>query len=257
MTVRSSPVQFSTLSPSILEHEHRRRVGRQIAAVLDDHLPGGMRGRRLLDIGCSSGIITSLLAESCESAVGIDVDAEAVRLARAEARTSNVEFLVMSGSTLTFASGSFDIVICNQVYYWLEDPERLMAEILRVLKPGGTCFFASVNKYTLWENQYRLPLLPMLPKSAADFLVRISGRGDAFGCRYLSFWQLTQLCRDFVVHRYTARIMKDPTKYRFTNLSGLKGFTKVLPPRLLELLEPISPNLIWVLDKPSGGPRRP
>ena len=247
----NNAIPFSSLSPSILKRQARVRVGRQILAVLDDHVkPPGLSGRRVLDVGCSSGIITSLLADFCGPVVGVDVDAEAIRLARAEPKKSNLDFMVMSGSTLDFPSGSFDLVICNQVYYWLEDPAQLMAEIFRVLTPGGSCFFASVNKYKLWENQYRLPLLSVLPRRLADICVRASGKGDRFGCRYLSFWELGRLCGNFVIHRYTARVLKDPVKYRFANLSTLKTITNALPVRLFEVLEPFSPNIIWLLDKP-------
>ena len=229
------------------------RVGQQILAVLEDHLrTRGLGNRSVLDIGCSSGIITSLLANYAGRTIGIDIDAEALRLARNESHRSNLDFLVMSGSTLDFPPESFDLVICNQVYYWLDDPDRLMAEIFRVLKPGGACFFASVNKYKLWEAQYRLPFLSFLPRGLADRYVRAMGKGERFGCRYLSFWGLNRLCRSFVVHRYTARVLKDPVKYRFTKLSFVKSVTQSLPPRLLEALEPLSPNFIWILEKPTA-----
>ena len=210
-------------------------------------------GLRALDVGCSSGIISSLLADACGSVIGIDVDETALRLARAEPKKPNLDFMVMSGSTLDFPSDAFDLVICNQVYYWLEDPDQLMDEIFRVLKPGGTCFFATVNKFKLWENQYRLPLLSVLPTRLADFLVRASGRGDRFRCHYLSFRQLGRLCRHFVRHRYTGRVLKDPRKYRITKLSTVQMVTHVLPLWLLDTLEPISPNMIWLLEKPRGG----
>ena len=251
MTVNDNAIQFSALSPSILVREQRLRVAHQILAVLNEHLkPSGLTGRRLLDVGCSSGIITSFLADYCSSAVGVDVDTAAIALARVDSSKPNLEFMVMNGATLAFPAESFDIVICNQMYYWLEQPDRLMSEIFRVLRPGGTCFFANVNKYILWENQYRLPLLPVLPKTLADALVRLSGRGERFACHYLSFWQLRGLCSRFVVHRYTARVLKEPDKYRFTNLTRAKFITSALPMRLFELLEPLSPNFIWLLDKP-------
>ena len=70
---------FSTLSPSILDREDRLRVGRQILAVLEHHLgAGGLVGRRVLDIGCSSGIITGLIASAAGPTVGIDVDEPAL-----------------------------------------------------------------------------------------------------------------------------------------------------------------------------------
>jgi hypothetical protein len=57
------------------------------------------------------------------------------------------------------------------------------------------------------------------------------------------------LCGGFDVHRYTARILKDPYSYRFTNLSAIGQVTRRLPLSWLEALEPLSPNFIWVLAK--------
>ena len=246
-----NPVLFSTLSPSILQRDQRLRVARQILAVLEDHLKStGLGDRSVLDIGCSSGIITSFLADFSGPIVGVDIDTEALRLARGEPKKANLDFIVMSGSTLDFPADSFDVVICNQVYYWLEDPDQLMAEIYRVLKSGGACFLAAVNKYTWWEAQYRLPFVSFLPKRLADVYVRAAGKGDRFGCRYLSFWGLGRLCRKFIVHRYTARILKDPQKYKFTRLSKLRTLTNALPISWTEWLEPLSPNFVWVLEKP-------
>ena len=64
-------IPFSRLSPSILDHEPRLRVARQILAVLEDHLGvKGLSGRCVLDVGCSSGIITSFLADAGASIAG-------------------------------------------------------------------------------------------------------------------------------------------------------------------------------------------
>jgi methylase of polypeptide subunit release factors len=93
-------VSFSTLSPSILEREDRLRVGRQILAILEDHLKSvGLAGRSVLDVGCSSGVATAFLAGFAGRTIGIDVDSNALRLAREQATDANVEFKSMSGST--------------------------------------------------------------------------------------------------------------------------------------------------------------
>jgi SAM-dependent methyltransferase len=251
---KESAIQFSDLSPSILEREDRLRVGRQILAILENHIgTTGLGQRRVLDVGCSSGIITSFLAAVSGPTVGVDIDTNALRIARADSRAPNLEFKVMSGSTLDFPSDSFDVVICNQVYYWLEDPKALMSEIYRVLRPGGACFFASVNKYRLWEVQYRLPLLSLLPRPVADALVRLAGKGDSFGCHYLSFWQLRRLCSQFTIRRYTGKVLKDPDKFKFAKLSAVKTVTRAVPLRWLDALEPFLPNFVWVLEKPRSG----
>lgn len=251
-TARDSAISFSTLSPSILEREGRLRIGRQILNVLQHHLgPDGLRERRVLDIGCSSGVITALVASESGPTIGIDVDRPALDEARAIAGRDNLQFREMSGAALDFPAGSFDVVICNQVYYWFEDPSRLFSEIHRVLAPGGICFFAAVNKYKPWESQYQLPLLPLLPRSLADMMVRTAGKGERFGCYYRSVGELRQLCGAFIVHRYTPRLLKDPDAFGFSKLSGVGRVTRHLPLALLERLEAVSPNIIWVLEKPT------
>jgi SAM-dependent methyltransferase len=241
---------FSTLSPSILDREDRLRVGRQILVVLEHHLGAeGLNGRRVLDVGCSSGILTGLIASVAGPTMGIDVDEPALARARAEPHPANAEFRMMSAVALDFPNRSFDLVICNQMYYWLEDPTPLMAEIARVLAPGGVCLFTTVNKYKLWEAQYRLPLLSVMPQRLADACVRLAGKGDRFGCHYLSYWELLRLCAGFDVHRYTARVLRDPDAFRFTKLSWIGRITRRLPLSWLEALEPLSPNFVWVLSK--------
>ena len=92
-------VPFSTLSLSILDAPPRVRVGRQILAVLEDHLQcSGLGDRGVLDVGCSSGVITSFLADVSGHVVGVDVDAEALRLAREAPSKPNLSFRAMSGS---------------------------------------------------------------------------------------------------------------------------------------------------------------
>lgn len=246
-----STVSFSALSPSILEREGRLRIGRQILNVLEHHLQGQtLAGRRVLDIGCSSGIITDLIASRSGAAIGIDVDRAALAQARETHHRDRLEFRYMSGDALEFPNASFDIVICNQVYYWFEDVDRLFAEIARVLTPGGLCFFAAVNKFKPWESQYQLPLLPILPRRAADLMVRAAGKGERFACYYRSIGELRKSSRELIVHRYTPKLLKDPEAFGFSRLSAIGRVTRHLPLGWLERLEGLSPNIIWVLEKP-------
>ncbi len=90
----------------------------------------------------------------------------------------------------------------------------------------------------------------MLPRAIADRLVRAAGKGERFGCRYLSFRQLRRACGRFVVHRYTARVLQDPGRFQFTRLAKLAPVTRRVPLRWLEAVEPLSPNFVWVLEKP-------
>ena len=91
------------------------------------------RGKRVLDLGCRSGALTRHFLEG-NSVVGLDVDANALEKAAAlgiEPVQANVE------EPLPFDDGSFDAVVAGELLEHLQFPDALVAEIQRVLRPGG------------------------------------------------------------------------------------------------------------------------
>ena len=105
----------------------------------------GGPGRRVLDLGCRDGALTATFAAGNE-VVGVDADREAL----AEATKLGIEtHWADLDQPLEFADGSFDVVVAGELLEHLRDPQGLVGEIRRVLRPGGT-FVASV------PNAYRL-----------------------------------------------------------------------------------------------------
>src|SRR5262249_43932821 len=103
------------------------------------HLRAGMR---LLDCGCGPGAMTVQLAEAVApgAVVGIDVEGGQLEYGRALARergAANVRFEGGSVYELPYPDGSFDAVFAHALLYHLRHPERAVAEIRRVLAPGG------------------------------------------------------------------------------------------------------------------------
>ena len=91
------------------------------------------RGKRVLDLGCRSGALTRHFLED-NPVVGLDVDANALEKAAAlgiEPVQANVE------EPLPFDDGSFDAVVAGELLEHLQFPDALVAEIRRVLRPGG------------------------------------------------------------------------------------------------------------------------
>jgi 2-polyprenyl-3-methyl-5-hydroxy-6-metoxy-1,4-benzoquinol methylase len=242
--------EYSTFNPVVLEQKGRMRQARQILNVLKIYLRGkNLKELRVLDVGSSSGIITNHLSNYFGKVYGIDVDKKSIALARRQFKKRNLDFKVMDATKTKFANNSFDIVICNQVYECLDSPEKLMAEIYRVLKNGGVCFFGAINKYTFWDSQYHLPLLVFMPKSLADWFVRVTKRADSFINFYRSYWQLRKLCKKFKIIRYTPKIINNPAKYDFRKLTRFQGVFRLFPVSFWEKVEPILPNFIWLLEK--------
>ena len=98
---------------------------------------------RILDVGCGTGEATLRLAAMFPGAsqvCGVDVMPELLEVARrqpAPATGRVPEFEQGDGFALRFADASFDLVVCRHVTQLLPQPERLLAELRRVLKPGG------------------------------------------------------------------------------------------------------------------------
>ena len=105
-------------------------------AVADGFLPPG----RLLDLGCGIGHSYHLLAP--RETVGVDISAQALQ---GQARETTVADM----RELPFADDEFASVLSVQSLEHVADPERVLAEVVRVLEPGGVAMFVTPNRLTL------------------------------------------------------------------------------------------------------------
>lgn len=98
-------------------------------------------GARWLDVGCGAGTLTQSLARlgaQGEAVDGSPAMIEAARQARGAGVDGAFDFRVIETvESLPYAAGSFDGVLCSSVLEYLERPEAALAEIARVLRPGG------------------------------------------------------------------------------------------------------------------------
>lgn len=91
----------------------------------------------LLDIGCGAGYHVRHLVRKARRVTAIDVDRVALKVARRRVRSSRVTFLAYDGERLPFADASFDAVTMLDVLEHVADRASLVAEVSRVLRPGG------------------------------------------------------------------------------------------------------------------------
>ncbi|MEX2586631.1 MAG: class I SAM-dependent methyltransferase [Actinomycetota bacterium] len=111
----------------IHEHLHRYLFSRPL-----------VEGKEVLDLGSGEGYGSQILASSARRVAGIELDPLAVEHARLNYRDSNLAFV--EGSVLDlrqFEDGSFDAAVCFEVIEHVSDHDRLLAEVSRVLRPGG------------------------------------------------------------------------------------------------------------------------
>lgn len=110
-------------------------------------------GKQVLDVGCGAGVDLARFAKGGALCTGVDLAAAAIDLARAnfEQQGLSADLRVANGESLPFADGSFDLVFAHGVVQYTSDPQRLVDEVRRVLKPGGEAIFQVYNRVS-WLN---------------------------------------------------------------------------------------------------------
>lgn len=166
-----SPEEHARMYRVETEHFWFRGTRDVILGALEKTL-GPVAGRRVLDIGCGTGLTLSLLPSDVK-AVGLDLSEAA--LAYAKTRAPHAELVRGSAYELPFEAGSFDAVLALDVLEHLDDDMRAAREAARVLRPGGV-FVATVPAFSfLWSGhdealehrrRYRLPAFERVVRGA-------------------------------------------------------------------------------------------
>jgi ubiquinone/menaquinone biosynthesis C-methylase UbiE len=125
----------------LVTHRDRHQRWWEIELILQD-LP---KGKRILDVGCGNGYSTGIFAGHASYILGVDYSQDMIDRARREhGQTGNAEFEVQDVLNLSLPDKSFDAAICQRCLINLtswEAQRRAIANIARVLKPGGLFFF--------------------------------------------------------------------------------------------------------------------
>jgi ubiquinone/menaquinone biosynthesis C-methylase UbiE len=94
----------------------------------------------VLDVACGPGFLTMAFARRCRRVVGIDATEAFLDLARKEAAKrglSNIRFEQGLATDLPYTDATFDLVVCRAAFHHFPEPARVLAEMCRVVKPGG------------------------------------------------------------------------------------------------------------------------
>lgn len=113
-----------------------------------------VEGERLLDVGCGLGEAAVALSDDLGETgevVGVDVSAEMLRVAQANAGAAScsVRFSVGDACALAEPSGSFDAVRSERTLQWIAEPMAAVSEMARVLRPGGRVSLIDTDWSTL------------------------------------------------------------------------------------------------------------
>lgn len=125
-------------------------------------------GWRYLDVGCGVGAAArSIAGLSALDVTGIDVDPKQIEAARAAAAYPNLHFLVMDATRLDFADSEFDVVAARMATHHIHDWQRVLLEMVRVLRSGGYLIYSDFvfPQWLAKSGQLLIPLMgfPTIP----------------------------------------------------------------------------------------------
>jgi ubiquinone/menaquinone biosynthesis C-methylase UbiE len=138
-------------------------------------------GLDVLDVGCGLGALSLLFASYGATVVGVDPNGKRFKVGRRVARRHalGAEFMRGRAQRLRFPDASFDVAVLNNSFCYIiprEERAQALAEVLRVLRPGGWLVMRNPNRLNPIDQFTRLPLLPYLPPHSAARLARTLGR---------------------------------------------------------------------------------
>src|SRR5919108_5911347 len=115
-------------------------------------------GQSVLDVGCGTGVAAITAARIGARVRGVDLTPELLERARENARIANVEIDFREGDVeaLPLDDGEFDVVLSHYGHMFAPRPDVAIAEMLRVLKPGGTIAFTTWPPELLIGSSFRL-----------------------------------------------------------------------------------------------------
>jgi len=245
---RGYQLHFSRGDFVLKDIEGRTQKFEKIISVIQDFHPR-TQSLNCLDIGCSSGIITSLLGDHFQMSIGMDIDQEAIEYAQNHSSSPRAQFLIADSMALPFHNNSMDVIVCNHIYEHVPQAKQMMDEVYRVLKEDGLCYFSAGNKYMIMEGHYRLPFLSWLPKPFAHLYLNLAGEGKFYYEQHLSFGGLKKLVGKFRIYDYTLSIIRNPKKFFATDIFDTQTFLYRWIRWVAPYLYPWIPTYIWILTK--------
>jgi SAM-dependent methyltransferase len=243
MTVQPSAKAAERGEPSYIWRDGQERRLEMIKAAAGERIHG-----RLLENGCGVGLYLEHLDPlGCET-VGLEFDISRAQ----EAKKKSTNVIGGAGENLPFPTGSFDLILSNEVIEHVNDDSEAIQEMIRVLVPGGRLILFCPNRWypfethgIYWKGKYQFGnkfLVNYLPRRLRDKL--------APHVRVYSRRELDALFRDLPTKFITRKVIfggYDNIIGRFPGLGkNLRRFLYFLEKTPLQIL---GLSHYWVVEK--------
>ena len=118
-------------------YEKAMRADIRIYRFMYDRIPQIIRDKDVLEIATGPGLLAKQVAPAARRMIATDYSEGMIAEAKKGKCPENLTFEVADGTALPYADGSFDAVIISNALHVMPEPEKALAEIDRVLRPGG------------------------------------------------------------------------------------------------------------------------
>lgn len=138
-----------------------------------------LKNKRVLDVGCGGGILAESMYFKDAEVMGIDLGEKALNVAKLHQLESGakVHYQLISVEQLAAEQpASFDVVTCMEMLEHVPDPASIVAACAKLVKPGGSVFFSTINRnpkayfFAVVGAEYILNLLPKGTHDYAKFI---------------------------------------------------------------------------------------
>jgi MPBQ/MSBQ methyltransferase len=199
---------------------------------------GSRAGEALLDIGSGYGAFVLACRRHGMDAMGFElsdfeVEISRRRLARAEPEADGtMVFPKGDAGVLPFVDNSFQIVTLLNVLEHVPDYRAVLAEAVRVLRPGGRLLVICPNYAALrQEAHYHVPWVPFFPRGAAIAYLRLLGRNPEFFRRHIYYctnWGVLRALRRLGMRAYNLDLLRleDPELFSSRNVKLIVNFIR-------------------------------
>jgi len=156
-----------------------------------DYIDGiaGLRGKRIVDVGCGGGILAEAMAARGGCVTGIDLAEKPLKVAQLHLLESGLEvdYRLLAAEALALESPrGFGVVTCMELLEHVPDPAATVRACADLAEPGGQVFFATLN---------RNPKSYLLAVVGAEYMLKLLPRGTHDYARFIKPSELSAMCR--------------------------------------------------------------
>jgi ubiquinone/menaquinone biosynthesis C-methylase UbiE len=202
----------------------------------------------LLDVGCNVGTFEEMLSNAPRFAgsslrvIGVDIATRCIAIA-SERKTLSSIFLPIGAEGLPLADSIFDAALMIEVIEHVEDKRSALAEVYRVLKPGGQLILTTPNADSV---------VLKMKRRLSPWIYRLFGRQAADVDEHVNGWKLRQLLDEAGFQVLSEHIYRYPQLYGMSYKGKKYGLIPPLPPSLYLKSAPILQSLTERLHLPEG-----